>query len=219
MFKLEQAISDWRRQMLAAGIKAPVPLEELESHLRDEIEQLAKSGLTEVEAFQAAVQKIGPAQAVQNEFKKVRILKEDRHRKWTHRLLIGFSTVFPLIVGSQVFIFKTGNTSDLTAGQKTSCLAALVLFALFAWGGQLGHRMFPVIPAKRKRDVIIGSCGGVMMLWWMVLLNFIFPRCEFTVSQLIVTLLWGFITPAGVMIGVSAGIEMAARRPDRITTA
>ena len=46
MFDLEKAIADWRRQMLAAGIKTPVPLEELESHLREEIEQQMKSGLT-----------------------------------------------------------------------------------------------------------------------------------------------------------------------------
>jgi hypothetical protein len=39
MFELEQAITGWRRQMLAAGIKTPVPLEELEIHLRDEIER------------------------------------------------------------------------------------------------------------------------------------------------------------------------------------
>jgi hypothetical protein len=39
MFDLEQSIATWRRQMLDAGIKAPVPLEELESHLRDDIEQ------------------------------------------------------------------------------------------------------------------------------------------------------------------------------------
>jgi len=37
MFDLEQAIIAWRQQMLAAGIKSPVPLEELENHLRDEI--------------------------------------------------------------------------------------------------------------------------------------------------------------------------------------
>jgi hypothetical protein len=39
MFNLEQAIADWRQQMLAAGIKTPVPLEELENHLREENEQ------------------------------------------------------------------------------------------------------------------------------------------------------------------------------------
>ena len=37
MFGLEQAIADWRQQMLAAGIKTPVPLEELEIHLREDI--------------------------------------------------------------------------------------------------------------------------------------------------------------------------------------
>ena len=42
MLDLEQSIAEWRRQMLAAGLKTPVPLEELESHLRDEIEQQTK---------------------------------------------------------------------------------------------------------------------------------------------------------------------------------
>ena len=37
MFNLEQSIAEWRKQMLAAGIKSPVPLEELEIHLREEI--------------------------------------------------------------------------------------------------------------------------------------------------------------------------------------
>jgi hypothetical protein len=70
MLDLEQAIADWRRQMLAAGIKTPVPLEELEIHLRDEIEEQIKSGLDGQEAFSSAVQKIGEAQMIQNEFEK-----------------------------------------------------------------------------------------------------------------------------------------------------
>ena len=37
MFNLEQAIAEWRQQMLATGIQTPVPLEELEIHLREEI--------------------------------------------------------------------------------------------------------------------------------------------------------------------------------------
>jgi len=71
MFNLDQAISEWRQQMLAAGITTPVPLEELELHLREEIERHAKSGLSEAEAFQAAVEKIGQAHLLQKEFKKV----------------------------------------------------------------------------------------------------------------------------------------------------
>lgn len=71
MLNLDQTISEWRRQMLAAGIKAPVPLEELELHLREEIERHTKSGLNEAEAFQAAVDKIGQPQMLQKEFDKV----------------------------------------------------------------------------------------------------------------------------------------------------
>ena len=37
MSDLEQSIAEWRKQMLAAGIETPVPLEELEIHLREDI--------------------------------------------------------------------------------------------------------------------------------------------------------------------------------------
>src|SRR5260221_14161400 len=73
MFNLEQSIAEWRQQMLAAGIQTPVPLEELESHLRDEIEREMKSELSldEQEAFNFATQKIGQASVLKSEFKKV----------------------------------------------------------------------------------------------------------------------------------------------------
>ena len=71
MFNLDQTILEWRRQMLPAGIKTPVPLEELEIHLREEIERQTRSGLNEAEAFEAAVGKIGQAHLLQKEFKKV----------------------------------------------------------------------------------------------------------------------------------------------------
>ena len=71
MFNLEQSIADWRKQMLAAGIKSPVPVEELESHLRDYIASLIKSGLSEKRAFEAAAQQIGQANTLQREFKKM----------------------------------------------------------------------------------------------------------------------------------------------------
>ena len=70
MFDLEKSIAEWRRQMLAAGIKTPVPLEELEIHLREEIEQQMKSGLNEQQAFNSAVQKIGQGETLNSEFGK-----------------------------------------------------------------------------------------------------------------------------------------------------
>jgi hypothetical protein len=82
MFDLEQSIADWRKQMLAAGIKMPVPLDELEIHLHEEIERQIKSGLSEQEAFNSAVQKIGQAKPIKIEFKKIDIENWNRPLAW-----------------------------------------------------------------------------------------------------------------------------------------
>jgi hypothetical protein len=72
MFNLEEQISCWRRQMLSGGIKSPGLLEELESHLRDDIEQRMRSGISEQDALEATIRQIGPAKALRTEFAKVR---------------------------------------------------------------------------------------------------------------------------------------------------
>ena len=69
MSDLEQAISRWRRQMLASGIEPPA-VDELESHLRDEIEQRQRSGKGFPEAFEVAVQHLGDRTALGEEFRK-----------------------------------------------------------------------------------------------------------------------------------------------------
>ena len=70
MFNLEQAIAEWRQQMLAAGIKSPAPLEELESHLRQEIERQMRVGTNQRDAFEIAAQQIGEAKQIKMEFRK-----------------------------------------------------------------------------------------------------------------------------------------------------
>ena len=92
MFDLEKSIADWRRRMLAAGIQTPVPLEELESHLREEIERQTKSGLYEQEAFNVAVRRIGQASVLKTEFKKA----ERKHMK---RVLIISAGVIGVLAG------------------------------------------------------------------------------------------------------------------------
>lgn len=92
MFNLDQAISEWRKQMLAAGIKTPVPLEELESHLREDIAQQMQSGLNEQKAFEVSIQRIGQPQAIQREFKKV-------ETKQMKRILIISAGVVGILVG------------------------------------------------------------------------------------------------------------------------
>jgi len=56
--------------MLAAGIQSPVPLEELECHLREDVEAKMGSGWDPAQAFAAAVEEIGQTQDLKSEFSK-----------------------------------------------------------------------------------------------------------------------------------------------------
>ena len=97
MFDPEKTIAEWRRQMLAAGINTPVPLEELESHLRDDIEQQMRSGVNAQWAFEAAVQRMGQASALKSEFKK----SERTFMKRTVIILIG---IFGVLTGTAMIL-------------------------------------------------------------------------------------------------------------------
>lgn len=95
MFDVEQAVSDWRKQMLAAGVKTPVPLEELESHLCEDIEQRVRAGLETSAAFQEAVRRIGEAGTLKAEFETV----ENQERKIMKRSLVVAGGIVGVLVG------------------------------------------------------------------------------------------------------------------------
>ncbi|HLX68432.1 MAG TPA: hypothetical protein VKV04_02285 [Verrucomicrobiae bacterium] len=71
MFNLETAIAEWRQQMIATGMKARGVLDELESHLREDIERRVKARTTEKEAFETAVRQLGQKDALTGEFAKI----------------------------------------------------------------------------------------------------------------------------------------------------
>jgi hypothetical protein len=59
MFETEREIGDWRGRLAASGNLGEERLEELESHLRDSMDELRGRGLDEEEAFLVAVHRIG----------------------------------------------------------------------------------------------------------------------------------------------------------------
>ena len=97
MFNLENKIVEWRQQMLTAGIRTPVPLEELESHLRDEIERQMKSGMNEQKAFAISVRQIGRPKALNSEFKK-------GDRTFMNRRLIILAGIVGLLLGTMMIL-------------------------------------------------------------------------------------------------------------------
>ncbi|HEX4265160.1 MAG TPA: hypothetical protein VH597_12540 [Verrucomicrobiae bacterium] len=44
VFNLDPAITEWRRKMAAGGIKSPAVVDELESHLHEDVEQQMRAG-------------------------------------------------------------------------------------------------------------------------------------------------------------------------------
>lgn len=72
MFNLDKAITDWRRQMIAGGIKSSAVLDELESHLREDVERRTRSGMPAQQAFEEAVLQVGRANELKLEFGKIK---------------------------------------------------------------------------------------------------------------------------------------------------
>jgi hypothetical protein len=97
MFNLEQKILEWRRQMLAVGVRNQNVLDELESHLREDVERQMQSGVSAEQAFYTAAQSIGQPAALQDEFAKAGATKGTRLQKWKEALLVfmGFPLPFP----------------------------------------------------------------------------------------------------------------------------
>src|SRR5438105_4169841 len=95
MVNLDEQIRKWRGQMAADGVSASAVLDELESHLRDDMEQRIKSGLNPQDAFAEAARQIGPAHALRTELQKINRAKS--FREWVGRKLAVIVAIVGLI--------------------------------------------------------------------------------------------------------------------------
>lgn len=71
MFDLDERIRDWRATMLASMGDQAETVDELEGHLREEIQRLKRAGRPPEEAFVAAVARLGDCGELAAEFRKV----------------------------------------------------------------------------------------------------------------------------------------------------
>lgn len=71
MFELESQVRKWRGHLRSSGSLGEEELEELESHLRDSIDDLSSRGVSTEEAFLVSVRRMGDTEALSNEFSKV----------------------------------------------------------------------------------------------------------------------------------------------------
>lgn len=125
MFDLNEAVSKWRKEMLGAGVKSPVPLNELESHLR---EQLEGRGVIDEKIFDCAVRQLGRPGSIRSEFKKV------ERQSMKRKIIIGLA-VFGFFVGTSIILPALAQHNKRNAGTwatdeivpvSIGCLVALV---------------------------------------------------------------------------------------------
>jgi hypothetical protein len=209
MFDLEQSVAEWRKQMLVAGIKTPVPLEELENHLREEIAEQKKIGIGEPMAFESSVRHIGRADEIQAEFQKAEAVARRK------QLLARFALAYALVcysaikvMGIHAFMKSPMSLTWRLAGWIDIVLFTVVVASILGW--RWSRRVFPLIPSNRIRITIRTALGCLGLGAYFGFRNFILPSSVFTPEQGLVLLLWLWTLLPGLAV-IFIGLEDAAK--------
>ena len=187
MFDLEQSIAAWRKQMLAAGIQ-PVPLEELESHLREEFELQMLAGIDVQTAFSNVVEKMGKAESLREQFKRAQGMDKLKRRKFAGYFYSAMLIFYVLAMTSAM------TRNDLSMSEWCLGMAAQLTLLLFSWlcWRQIPAR-FPAIGSRALQSAV-GWIGGVSgAAWFLAFAYFILPYCAFTIGELMVAILWAMV--------------------------
>jgi hypothetical protein len=135
MFDLEQAACEWRRQMRSAGFKSPELLDELECHLRDDVEHHMDEGASPQQAFEEAVRRMGQGSSLRREFQITHLTDPMKQKLRTlliaiALLAVGAGLILPAI--AQWRAHASLATSEITALITGTAIvaASLILGAL-----------------------------------------------------------------------------------------
>ena len=140
----EQLIADWRKTMMTAPNVGRETLDELENHLRENMDQLVRSGMTEPEAFQRAVSQLGGASTIASEFQKL-----DQSTWLPVKVITGISVMSALalailliarfdagrssfLLASHVFMVTLGYTITFLVGALGICFVSQRCFSDFS---------------------------------------------------------------------------------------
>lgn len=220
MFNLNQSIAEWRKRMAAGGIKTPAVLDELENHLREDVQRQVESGADEKNSFQAAEQRIGKSDLLKAEFAKVAGAKEARAGK-----VIGVACGLFALPLSLLAVPTFLTARELPTTLRLLGLAAVILTFLSIASWRFSYRFLPVIRNRSMRSITAIGCG-LAGLAWLILFGALLPtvlvphwfvgadsasgdglRPAFAMG---VSLLWALALTAALG-GIAYGLDRAAR--------
>lgn len=161
MFRLEDAIENWKETLIGDGtINADERLE-LESHLRESVAALQSQSLSEQEAFLVAANRVGRPVELQQEFEK-----NSSASRWRYRL-------FWMLVGTLGLKAIGGTLASISAMLGTAMAAsgfagAASAIAMLAATTLLWIGVIAVGFRQRKR---LGEIGEGLPLLWMAVIG------------------------------------------------
>jgi hypothetical protein len=193
MFDLEPAIIEWRTRMIRGGIKTPAVLDELESHLREEVQNQLRSGAAAEQAYALAVERLGVAGSLKQEFEK---LSRERKRNWLRRGSIVGGTLFAYtgVFATWILARRTGRIK-ITGTELLLLLGSMLATMLFGFlGRRVGNRLPMILNEQRQAAFVIVAvfaAGASLRLLWNWL-----PFDDLVQAQVI--LLWTMSPVLGV---------------------
>jgi len=143
MHKLDQLLAEWRRNMKTAPRLGRETLDELENHLRENVDHFVRSGMTEAEAFRRAVTELGTAPRIASEFQKL-----DESTWLPVKVIIGIGVTEALaltflliarmdagrltfLLATHVFMITLGYTTTFLVGALGICFVGQRCFSDF----------------------------------------------------------------------------------------
>jgi hypothetical protein len=201
MFDLQQAIAEWRHQLARGGINSPGVLDELESHLRDDLQQQMRSGMGPRQAFDAALQRLGQNDALKIEFKKVSATAE----------VLGklMSVVCILLAG--FIVWMSGYTflqMEMSPSEQVVAYTAVGFTLLVACGWRYAVPFLPVIANRLKRMTVGLVCFASGIIFCNLFLYFV-PHFESHDRQLPAIGFWA-VFPIAVFACLGLALMMSA---------
>lgn len=155
MFNLEQSIARWRSEMFTAGLRDSNALDELESHLRDDIEQQTRGGHSVEDAFTLAVRQIGRAAPLRTEFART------GETLWAQvRQILLINIPIPKLRFANTMNTTPATASNLEPRWATySKTIAFILPAIVLW---VASTIF-VLPKLKQICVVSGTAAPKLM--------------------------------------------------------
>jgi len=131
MFDVNESIAGWRNGLATNENYSTADLDELESHIREQVDALRESGLSDEESFWLAARRLGDGESLTDEFAKV-----NGGRVWANRLLWMMGGILVCLLASSLAGAAWWGTvfAGATLGLSGSILgAAGVIAKTLAW--------------------------------------------------------------------------------------